>query len=755
VLLAAVTVLFVAAAGLRVQGAAAVQEALLPSMTTSTVHDASDSVVTVVAAGSTVHDDVTVSGGGGNPVPTGSVMIDWFATSVCAGSPVATSPPTVLVGGSVNATAFPQEPLSAGSYGFEAHYGGDSTYAASDGPCEALQVVDADIQVASNGTDQVNSTHSFTGHVDINAGTGAVNAPAGTLINFTFNGSNVGSLSSPSCTTVGTTGSCTVTDSSPTPGVDTVNATATASVAGLNLTRTTDGMGLDSGPAVEIWVDSYITINPTTATNVLGATQTFTAQVFTNDGGGAGYIAANGVTVTFTLLPGAVGSFTGTPPFTCVTSGSGACTITTTSSTVGNDTVQAAATVTVSGVTMTPTTGTSTPGHSNGADAVEQWDNPPPPPPPSNPAISITKNPKTQTIGSGATASFTIAVTNTGNVTLTNVTVSDTLAPGCNASSATNPTLASMAPGATLTYNCSLANVTASFTNSASATGTPPSGPNVSATDTAPVTVVPPLAPPPPPTATPSHPSIAITNDPHLQTIPVNGTATFTITVTNTGDVTLSDVGVTDALSPDCGHTLGRLAVGRSKSYACNKTGVQADFINVADATGKPPTGPAVKASDRASVSVKSFVPPIHPKISVVIDPKTQTHQIVLPAETSLVLPDDATSTPATTLAATIPVAKFTIKVTNVGNVPLTDVKVVDATVPDCQRTTLGTLAPGAAKIYDCTRPLNGVFRRFENVATASGKSLNGDTVMASYSAEVVMTTGHLSAENPSPSQGA
>ena len=81
-------------------------------------------------------------------------------------------------------------------------------------------------------------------------------------------------------------------------------------------------------------------------------------------------------------------------------------------------------------------------------------------------------------------------------VTLTNVRVTDPPAPDCNRTSAQIPALASMAPGASLSYTCSLANVTASFTNVATDTGTPPTGPDVSATDSAHVTVPPPQGDP-------------------------------------------------------------------------------------------------------------------------------------------------------------------------------------------------------------------------------------------------------------------
>ena len=71
---------------------------------------------------------------------------------------------------------------------------------------------------------------------------------------------------------------------------------------------------------------------------------------------------------------------------------------------------------------------------------------------------------------------FTITVTNTGDVTLTNVAVVDVLAPGCARTSAQLGANATLAAGASFSYECTLANVTADFTNSATATGTPPVG---------------------------------------------------------------------------------------------------------------------------------------------------------------------------------------------------------------------------------------------------------------------------------------
>jgi uncharacterized repeat protein (TIGR01451 family) len=221
----------------------------------------------------------------------------------------------------------------------------------------------------------------------------------------------------------------------------------------------------------------------------------------------------------------------------------------------------------------------------------------------------VAKTPDSQAVAFNGTATFTITVKNTGDATLTDVHVTDAQAPGCARSSADIPQLASMAPGDQLSYSCTLANVTSNFINTAVATGTPPVGPNVSASDTAAVTVTP--LPPPPVT----HPAISIVKDPKSQTVTVGKTATFKITVTNTGDVALTNVTVTDALSPNCNRTIGTLAPGASTSYTCTRPNVSSSFDNVAVVTGT--AGPTtVTARDTAPVTAKKpFVPPVKPKV--------------------------------------------------------------------------------------------------------------------------------------------
>ena len=225
-----------------------------------------------------------------------------------------------------------------------------------------------------------------------------------------------------------------------------------------------------------------------------------------------------------------------------------------------------------------------------------------------------------------------------------------------------------------------------------------------------------------------THPAITITKDPASQTIGVGGTASFTITVKNTGDVTLTNVTVSDPRSTDCNRSLGTLTVGQSKTYTCTRKNVNANFENVADVTGKPPTGPNVEASDHANIEVKAFVPPEAPRIAIVKSPKSQT------LTTKLTTSKNANG--ATTTTVKYGTATFTIKVTNTGNVALHSVTVSDPLSVACDRS-IGSLPVGASRTYTCTRA--AVSSNFTNVATVKGLSPKGKQVTATDHADVVV----------------
>jgi hypothetical protein len=90
----------------------------------------------------------------------------------------------------------------------------------------------------------------------------------------------------------------------------------------------------------------------------------------------------------------------------------------------------------------------------------------------------------------------------------------------------------------------------------------------------------------------------------------------FTITVTNTGDVKLVMVKVTDTSSPKCNLTIGQLDPGDTKSYTCTRPNVTKSFTNVATATGTAPNGKKVTDTDQAPVMATApFKPPTSPKV--------------------------------------------------------------------------------------------------------------------------------------------
>ncbi len=203
---------------------------------------------------------------------------------------------------------------------------------------------DANIQITPNGTNRVGANHTFTAHVNVDMGGGAgfQNAPDGTVITFTTVEAN-GATSTPNpptqCSTSGGTGSCTTTITSPTTGTSTVTAHTTFTTpGGVTLTRSTNGQGANSGPAVKTWVNARIAIAQD-ATNEVGDPHTFTVTLSKDLGDGAGFVAFAGAHVNVTLADtnGAVHT---APTGTCTAAGpntdaAGQCTITFTSNSAG------------------------------------------------------------------------------------------------------------------------------------------------------------------------------------------------------------------------------------------------------------------------------------------------------------------------------------------------------------------------------------------------------------------------------------
>ena len=199
-----------------------------------------------------------------------------------------------------------------------------------------------------------------------------------------------------------------------------------------------------------------------------------------------------------------------------------------------------------------------------------------------------------QTVAAGSTVMFDIVVES--NTFLSGVVVTDPLCDTLTGPTGDTNTNNILEPTETWVYICTVNNVTADFTNTATVTGTPPTGPDITDTDTADVTV--------------ESPGMVVTKTPPTQTVVSGGTANFTITAQNTGNVALSGVVIDDPLCDSLTGPTGDtntnsiLDVGETWSWACTVNNVTADFTNTATVTGTPPTGPDVTDTDTADVTV-------------------------------------------------------------------------------------------------------------------------------------------------------
>ena len=105
------------------------------------------------------------------------------------------------------------------------------------------------------------------------------------------------------------------------------------------------------------------------------------------------------------------------------------------------------------------------------------------------------------------------------------------------------------------------------------------------------------------------NPQISVTKSPATQTVIQGETATFTITVTNSGNVPLTSVVITDPLAPACSTDIGALAVGETATVNCDRSGVTTPFTNVVSATGNYGV---LTVTDTASATVNvDFLPDI------------------------------------------------------------------------------------------------------------------------------------------------
>ena len=282
--------------------------------------------------------------------------------------------------------------------------------------------------------------------------------------------------------------------------------------------------------------------------------------------------------------------------------------------------------------------------------------------------LTVTKTAdKTSSVYLGDKVTYTVTVTNNGNVTITGIKMNDTLVT-------INEAAFDLAPGASKTityeYTATQADIDAGkIENKATATGKDPKGKPVSAEGECTVG-----------TAVPENPHLTVTKT-TTSTTPEDGyklgdTITYRITVTNDGNVTIDGISIEDKLegfSFDAGQTTSgiTLAPGQSASATGSYTVTEADIIvgsvrneATANAGGNPPVEPGTKD-----------VPTEEQKPGLSVTKSADKTSGVKQGET----------------------IKYTIVVTNTGNVTISGIDVSDTLVNFSGNNANNiTLAPGA-----------------------------------------------------------
>jgi hypothetical protein len=185
----------------------------------------------------------------------------------------------------------------------------------------------------------------------------------------------------------------------------------------------------------------------------------------------------------------------------------------------------------------------------------------------------------------GTTVTWTYEVTNIGNVDLTSVAVTDDkVGAVC--------TIATLAASASQTCTKTGTAIAGQYTNTGTATGTATVGPPVSSSDVDHYFG-----------AAPAITLVKKTNgtDNNLAPGPylvVGSGVAWSYTVQNTGNVTLTNVTVTDNKVPSVSCPQTTLAPGATMTCSANGVATAGQYTNIGTATGTPPVGTTVTATN-------------------------------------------------------------------------------------------------------------------------------------------------------------
>jgi uncharacterized repeat protein (TIGR01451 family) len=287
-----------------------------------------------------------------------------------------------------------------------------------------------------------------------------------------------------------------------------------------------------------------------------------------------------------------------------------------------------------------------------------------------SPSLSIIKSSSSTSFSTvGQSVPYTFTVKNTGNVTMSSITVTDA---GVGTITCT---LTSIAPGAastcTATHTVTLSDLNAgSLVNTASATGTPPGGSPIAPVSSNTITI--------PAVQNPVMTIVKSTTKSSYTAL--NETIPYKFVVTNTGNVTLTGVTVNDPKATGITCDVTTLVPGAIATCTGTHTVTQADLdapsvINTAQVVAKAPSGITTSPISSGVVTVPSVQ---NPRMTVA---------------------KNSTKSSFAAVGESIP---YTFFVTNTGNVTLSAISVTDPKVTGMS-CPVNTLAPGATTTCTAT----------------------------------------------------
>jgi uncharacterized metal-binding protein YceD (DUF177 family) len=317
-----------------------------------------------------------------------------------------------------------------------------------------------------------------------------------------------------------------------------------------------------------------------------------------------------------------------------------------------------------------------------------------------NAALNLTKVPSTTTAAVGETVTYRFTVTNTGNVTIKGLNLTDDKLGTIK----TDKT--SLSPGETATASATHiiaeSDLPGPLTNVATITGTDSQNKPVSTTATATVALT-------------YTASLAVTKEASSETAAIGDTITYSYTVTNNGTVTVNGLTLNDDRLGAIALDRDTLAPGETATGTASHIVVEADLpgpmTNVATAAGTDSQGAAVTSTATATVAL------------------TYTSAL------------QVTKTPSTQKANVGDTITYDYQVSNVGSVTINALALSDdrlgAITLDRDSLGPGETANGSATYTVLETDLPGPLT---NVATATGTDSQSGAVTSEATATVALT---------------